>query len=118
MMQIYGKVGLAEHFLPRLRVCKHEFCGVEKLAFQPKAPPAVAAAVLLVAAHRVPDGRQVDADLVGPAGLERDSQERRTRVLPLDLEVRARLARAVRADRMDGPVAAVAADRRVDRAGA
>src|SRR3954470_2384245 len=51
MMQVHGKVGLAEHWCPPNRVIKHEFGGVEILARQPKPHPARPASVLAVAAN-------------------------------------------------------------------
>src|SRR3954469_17029930 len=101
MMQVHGKVGLAEDECPRFWVRKREFCGVKKLARQPKSPPAGRAAVLGVAADRMPDRPEVHADLVRAAGLEPYPQQRRTRECLLDLEVGDRLARAVGTGRVD-----------------
>src|SRR3954466_11703170 len=64
------------------------------------------------------DGGEVHADLVRAPRLEPDPQQRGARVGGLDLEMRARLARAVRVRGVRRAVAAVAADRGVDRAGA
>ena len=71
-------------------------------------------AVDRVADDRQLDRRQVDADLVRPAGLEADASERVPGSSSLDLEVRDRLARRVGVERMARRVAAVAADRRLD----
>jgi hypothetical protein len=64
----------------------------------------------------MPDRGHVRADLVRAPGLEPDAEEGRPRVGLDDLEMRARLARAVAAHRHQLAVVAVAADRRVDRA--
>ena len=74
------------------RMCEGEAGRVEELAGQ---IVAIAGAVLKVAADGVADRGQVDADLVGSAGLEYDAEERRGREQLLDLEVGAGLARVV-----------------------
>src|SRR5262249_60777203 len=55
--------------------------GMEEEPLQPPPRPRLAVegeiAVLPVARHRMPDGGEVSADLVGPAGLQRDLQQGR-----------------------------------------
>ena len=58
----------------------------------------------------------MDADLVRPAGLEPDAQERVALEELLELEMRHGRARRGRVEGVAEPVVAVAADRRVDRA--
>jgi hypothetical protein len=58
----------------------------------------------------------MDADLVHPARLEPDPQQRVAREELLELEVRDRLARRIGVERLAGRVAAVASDRRLDPA--
>ena len=74
-------------------------------------------AVDRVAHDRQPDRRQVDADLVRAAGLEPDVEQRVPAEQPLHLEVRDRLARGVRVERVARRLAPVAADRRLDPPG-
>ena len=61
------------------------------------------------------DRLEVNADLVGAAGLELHAQQRGLGKLPLDLEMRDRGARLVGGGRVQRAVAAVAADGGVDR---
>ena len=73
------------------------------------------------AVHRVADDRQadraeVDADLVRPARLEVDPEQRMLAEQLQQLEVRHRVARAVRVQGLAGRVAAVAPERRLDAA--
>ena len=58
---------------------------------------------------------EMDPDLVRPPGLQRDAKQRVPRQQLLYLEVRHRLARRVRVERLPHRIATVAADRRVDR---
>ena len=67
-----------------------------------------------VAADGKPDRLEMDADLVRPAGLEPDVEERVVAHRLLDVEPRHRLARGRRVERVPRAVAAVAADRRLD----
>src|SRR6478609_8264380 len=60
----------------------------------------------------------MDANLMRPAGLEPDAQERVALEELLELEVRHGHAWRVRVERVPEPVVAVATDRRVDRAAA
>src|SRR5207249_8461605 len=57
---------------------------------------------------------EMDTDLVRPAGLERDAEERVAAQQLDDLEMRDGLARRVRVERVARRLAAVAADRRLD----
>ena len=59
----------------------------------PLEPVQTARPVLAVAADRMADRRHVDADLVRAPGVQHDPQQRRVPAAPLELEVRARLAR-------------------------
>src|SRR5437879_296 len=68
-----------------------------------------------VAGDRKADRGEVNADLMGPARLEPDAQERVPLEQLLELEVRHGGARRIRLERVAEPVVAVAADRRVDR---
>src|SRR5438876_4071395 len=115
--QVHGQVGLAGEEFPAIGMPKQQTGAVEKLARKPKTLAAGPPAVLGIAADGVPDGREMDADLVRPAGLEADTEQGRARKATLDLEVGARGAGLVGADRLLGPQAPVAAQRRVDRAG-
>src|SRR5438093_515836 len=72
------------------------------------------ASVDRVTRNREVDRRQVHADLVGAAGFELDLEERVTREQLDELEVRHRVARSVRIERVPQGVAAVAADRGFD----
>ena len=78
----------------------------------------VRSAVDRVADDREADRREMDADLVRPASLQVDREERVLAEQLEQLEVRDGVARAVRVQRLPGRVAAVAADRRLDPAGA
>src|SRR5207253_8394121 len=69
-------------------------------------------------ARRVPDRGEVNPDLMGAACFESDPEQSGARERPLDLDMSPCLPGAVRPDRVAGPVAAVAADRSVDGAGA
>ena len=69
-----------------------------------------------VARDRQVDRREMDADLVRPPRLERDAEQRVAPEQLVDLEVRHRFARRVGVERVPLRVAAVAADRRLDRA--
>ena len=91
---------------------------MQKLAFEANLVATGGAPVLAIAADRMADRLEVDADLVGAAGLELHAQERGLGKLPLDLEVRDRGARLVGGRRVQRAVAPVAADGRVDRPGA
>src|SRR4051794_10107192 len=62
------------------------------------------------------DRLEVHPDLVRPPGLEANAQKRSIAQLPLDREVRDRVARRRRIDRMPGRLMAVSADRRLDPA--
>ena len=88
---------------------------------QELAPQAVALhahrAVRRVADDGVADRLQMHADLMGAAGAERDVEQRRGRQQLGDLEVRHGLPRR-RAVDGHPPLAAVAADGRLDAAGA
>ena len=102
--------------LPAHRMREGEARGVQELALEPEAP---GRAVVGVAGDRVADRLEVGADLVGAAGLERHPQQRGSRgQRALEREVGDGLARAVGVGRHEGADAAVAAERRVDRAGA
>ena len=81
-----------------------------------RARSARAAPYCAVAAHRMADRRQVDADLVGAAGLEHRPAAAPPSAAARSISkwVRA-CARRVGVDRHQRPVAPVAADRRVDR---
>src|SRR5213075_1101494 len=68
-----------------------------------------------VAGHGKVDRREMDADLMRPAGLEPDAQERVALEELLELEVRHGRARLIRVERVPETVVPVAADRRVDR---
>ena len=76
--------------------------------------PVVGHAVDAVADDGQVDRGQVDADLVRPAGLEADVEQRVAAEQPLDLEVRDGVARRVGVERVPRRLAAVAADRRLD----
>jgi len=91
-----------------------EPCGVQELPFEAEPRDAVDA----VAGDGQVDRGQVHADLVRSAGLEPDAEERVLRQELRDLEVRDRLARRVRVERLPGRLGAVAADRRLDPAAA
>ena len=84
---------------------------VEELALEPEV---AGDAVDGIAADRKPDRLEMDADLVRPAGLEPDVEERVVAHRLLHLEPGHRLARRRRVERVAGAVAAVAADRRLD----
>ena len=105
---------------PRVSGCLNiKFARVQELARQAEPPAAVAPPYARVAAHRMADRREVGADLVGAAGLEPHAQQRGARQRLHDLEVGDRAAGACRcASTSTVRVAAVAADRRVDRAAA
>jgi len=62
------------------------------------------------------DRGQVNADLVRPAGLEADREQRVVRQEPLELEMRDRLAGRIRVERLTERIVTVAADRRLDAA--
>ena len=66
-------------------------------------------AVLGVAGDGMADGLEVDADLVGAAGVERDLEQREAWERFFDLEVRSGLARCVGVGGVLGADAAVAA---------
>ena len=85
---------------------------MEELAFQAQV---AGAAVERVAGHRQVDRVEVDADLVRPPGFQRHAEQGVPRQQLLDLEVRHRLARRVRVERLPHRVATVASDRCVDR---
>src|SRR6185503_20106292 len=74
-----------------------------------------AAAVELVPDHGMPDVREVDADLMGPAGLDADPQERQGPEHALDPVMRDRGAGTRGARRDLAPVPGIASDRDVDR---
>ena len=74
-------------------------------------------AVDRVTDHRKVDRRQVNADLVRPAGLQPDREQRVLGEQTLDLEMRDRVARRVRVQGSPQRVVTVAADRRLDPAG-
>ena len=67
-----------------------------------------------VARDREPDGGEVDADLVRPAGLETNAEERARRQDLEHLEVRDRVARRGRVERVATGVGAVSSDRSLD----
>ena len=67
-----------------------------------------------VAADGKPDRLEMHADLVRPAGLEPDVEERVVAHRLLHVEPRHRLARRRRVERVARAIAAVAADRRLD----
>src|SRR5215207_7365189 len=60
--QVNGWFGLAHDPFPGARMAKHQLVRVQKLSRQTELSPARAAAILRVAAHRVPDRGQVRAD--------------------------------------------------------
>src|SRR3954470_14168358 len=101
--------------MPRERVRERETRSVEELAMEAEV---AALPVQRVAGDREIDGAEVDADLVRPPGLEPHTEERVARQELDQLEVRHRLARRGRIERMPRRVVTVAADRRVDRAAA
>jgi hypothetical protein len=90
---------------------KREPGGVQELPLQAEI---ASDAVNRVARHRKVDGRQVDADLVRPAGFERHTQERMPREKLDGLKVRHRVARRVRVQRDSGRITPVSPDRRLD----
>jgi len=85
---------------------------VQELALQ----LGVGNAVDRVADDREPDRREVDSDLVRPAGLEPDVEECVPVEKPLDLEMRDGVARRVGVERHARGLVSVAADRRLDAA--
>src|SRR5438128_11872465 len=101
--------------LARDRMRERQPRGVQELALQVQV---ARTAVDGVAGDREVDRRQVHADLVRATGLQRDAQERVLRQELGHLEVRHRLARRIRVERVARGVVAVAADRRLDPAGA
>src|SRR4051794_25083240 len=99
----------------RARVREGEPGGVQELALEAEQ---ARRAVLGVTGDRVADGLQVHPDLMGAAGLEAHAQQRELPERALELEVRDGLTRRLGVDRVPRARAAVAADRRVDRAAA
>src|SRR5204862_4087936 len=97
--------------LARDRMRKGKPRSVEELALQAEV---AGAAVHRIARDREPDRLEVNADLVRAAGFERDAEESVGAQQLDDLEMRDRLARSVRVERVARRVAAVAADRRLD----
>ena len=87
---------------------------MEKL---PPQPEVASGSVLGIAAYRVTDRRHVDADLVGAPRVEDHADERGARQQALDLEVGARFVGIIGVDRHQHPVASMAPDGGVDRAG-
>jgi hypothetical protein len=88
---------------------------VEELALEAELPgPSVDA----VAGDREIDRGEVDANLMGAAGLESDVKQGVPRQQLRQLEVRDRVAWRVRVERVAHRVAAVAADGRLDAAAA
>src|SRR5215218_4903312 len=87
--------------------------GVQELPFEPEI---VRNSVHPVARNREADRLEMDPDLVRPAGLEANAQDGSLTQLPVDLEVRDRLSRRGRVDRVPRRLMAVPADRRLDPA--
>jgi hypothetical protein len=81
----------------------------------PLEPELAGLAVGRVTGDREVDRRKVDADLMRAPRLERHREQRVPGKQLVDLEVRHRVARCVGVEGMPLPVAAVAADRCVDR---
>ena len=105
-LELAGQRRLDLDALSRQRVVECEARRVEELA--PKSR--VRRAVHRVADDRQADRAEVDADLVGPPCLQVDAEERVLAQQLEQLEVRHRLARAVRVQGLAGGVAAVAAE--------
>src|SRR3954470_18274202 len=101
--------------MPRERVREREARRVEELAIEAEV---AALSVQGIARDGQVDRAEVDADLVRPPGLEPHTEERVARQELDHLEVRHRLARRRRVERMPRRVVTVAADRRIDRAAA
>src|SRR5689334_23037288 len=89
--------------------------GVQELPLEPEV---AGDAVDRVPRHRKPDRFQVDADLVRAAGLEADAQQRALAEQALHLEVRDRLARRGRVERVTHGVVPVTPDGGLDAAAA
>ena len=86
---------------------------VQELALK---PVATCAPVLAITADRVPDRVEMGADLVRAAGFEAHAQERRRGQRLRGLEMGASLAWPVAVDRSSRAHAAIAPERRIDRA--
>ena len=84
----------------------------------PVEPELAADSVDRVAGDRQTDRGEVDADLVHPPRLEADAKQRVTRQPLLELELRDRLARRLRVERLARRIPAVTPDRRLDPPGA
>src|SRR6478609_1314834 len=113
--EVFGERRADVDALARDGVVEREPLGVQELALEAER---AGVAVLGIARHRVADRLQVGADLVRAAGLEPHAQQRVAVEHTLGLEVGDRGAAVGGVGRHAGADASIAAERRLDRAGA